>query len=489
MKMYRQFKGMNKKAKICLAGTILYTAATIALPVYASVKSENTSLENLATSEQVKTVYDQKIKEYTADKELKQDEIRDLDKIISRGSELEDNEHFAYRERINKRFYSLKEQVDVLTSGKEDLLKPVYDVDAKLTNEKNELKVIEKNLEVEDNHRKVFDSHEQEIQDIRTEINRIVNIYYPGLLMKDNADYNVIYNPHERIDIKFSAEFRRLIQKRADPIFRIVFHNNDLDYFDDYRDLRVRDILIFREIINEDYEVKFDSKGYGFMMQNQLRVVSDIEQKKKQIKAELNPRLIDFNQKITDLEKELVTVKNEREFKHFFQYRTEIFSSYMEALRKRQDFVEQKGIDCQDYWVTSFFLAEGKMERRYNDKGYNFGNRIKNLEAVLARKGLKDIDVEDITNPTRARFPLWAMLPLSIGLSVLRRTVLRAYVIKRKDDPVDVLEPIMLGIMGPMILDALHPVVFPLRNIAVPFIEEPLRKVFGLSKPIKKSRW
>ncbi|MBU4502337.1 MAG: hypothetical protein KKA79_07090, partial [Nanoarchaeota archaeon] len=283
MKMYRQFKGMNKKAKICLAGTILYTAATIALPVYASVKSENTSLENLATSEQVKTVYDQKIKEYTADKELKQDEIRDLDKIISRGSELEDNEHFAYRERINKRFYSLKEQLDVLTSGKEDLLKPVYDVDAKLTNEKNELKVIEKNLEVEDNHRKVFDSHEQEIQDIRTEINRIVNIYYPGLLMKDNADYNVIYNPHERIDIKFSAEFRRLIQKRADPIFRIVFHNNDLDYFDDYRDLKVRDILIFREIINEDYEVKFDSKGYGFMMQNQLRVVSDIEQKKKQI--------------------------------------------------------------------------------------------------------------------------------------------------------------------------------------------------------------
>lgn len=480
---------MSKKAKFGLAGTILYTAATIALPVYASTQSQTTSLEHLTSSEQVKTVYDEKIKEYTADKKLKQDEIRDLNTIIGKGARLENKEHAVYKKKIDKKYYSLKETLDVVKNGKEDLLKPVYEVNVELTNEKMELGVIKKNLQVEDNHRKVYDNHKEEIQNIRADLNKLLNIYYPGLLKKDNSDYNVIYTPHVDMDYGFSGEFKKLVN-RAEPIFEIVFHREDMDSFDRRsKYLKIREILMFREIINEDYEVKFDPKGYGFMMQKQLEIVAGIEQKKKQVEDELAAQVNSFDQKISNLEKEIKDVSEKMAFKHFFQYRTGLFSSYMAALEQRKDYVDGNGFDTQDYWCTSLILAEERVRGHYNDSDYNFGREVRNLEDVLAKEGFKDVDVEDITNPTRARFPLWLMWPAAAGLSALRRTVFRAYVLKRKGDPMDVIAPILMAIVGPMGLDAIHPIVFPLRNVAIPFIEEPIRKIFGWSKPINKSKW
>ncbi|MCG2718691.1 MAG: hypothetical protein L6408_07655, partial [Nanoarchaeota archaeon] len=77
MKMYNKWKGMNKKAKICLAGTAIYTAATLALPAYATISAREeyqskeevqiARLADIKTTAEADSIFNQKLAEYSSD--------------------------------------------------------------------------------------------------------------------------------------------------------------------------------------------------------------------------------------------------------------------------------------------------------------------------------------------------------------------------------------------------------------------------------------
>ena len=99
---------------------------------------------------------------------------------------------------------------------------------------------------------------------------------------------------------------------------------------------------------------------------------------------------------------------------------------------------------------------------------------------------LTNYSFSDIKLPMK--FPTWTLLltaPLGAIGPFLRSTLLSKYV-KRKYDGIDLTENIINGLLGSIILDSLHPLVYPLR-LGIPILFEPIRKLTGWRKLEKQN--
>ncbi|MBU4501231.1 MAG: hypothetical protein KKA79_01465, partial [Nanoarchaeota archaeon] len=107
---------ISKKAKLGILGATFYTATTLAAPIYATVE-QNTkpnnqlTLEQATTIEQIDSLYNQKLIDYTSDKVIEHSEIVDLKSIQEKKFEILKVEHNPLEEEYNEK---IKRPVDEL---------------------------------------------------------------------------------------------------------------------------------------------------------------------------------------------------------------------------------------------------------------------------------------------------------------------------------------------------------------------------------------
>ncbi|MCG2718687.1 MAG: hypothetical protein L6408_07635 [Nanoarchaeota archaeon] len=250
MKMYKKFKGMSKEAKFCLAGTILYTTI-LALPAFASMPLEGSDIKEeikleYNTSEEAKSAYKQKLEEYSLDKKLEKSEILDLHNLVEQGKTLEMNAYRIQREDMENKFYTLKEEKGKLKTEKDRLLSPIYETETLIENKNSEICTLEENIKKEENHKKIFNTYEQDIEKIKKDLDDLINIHYPGLLRDVNQPYNVIYSPQIETSKGFDGMVDKLV-KKSENIFRVIYQSEALHYVSNNR-LLLKDVLSFREL-------------------------------------------------------------------------------------------------------------------------------------------------------------------------------------------------------------------------------------------------
>ncbi|MCG2718684.1 MAG: hypothetical protein L6408_07620 [Nanoarchaeota archaeon] len=154
-----------------------------------------------------------------------------------------------------------------------------------------------------------------------------------------------------------------------------------------------------------------------------------------------------------------------------------VYESYLEGRVK--EFAK-----ASKYWSAGMEM-EGTAD--YVGIGENFftGQLKRDMADVLELQGYPRIELgvfySDIgfRGKFEGKIPMPAMIIFGLCFPFLRTFLLTLYT-KRKYDFGDTLGNFSNLFLGGLILDSLHPLVYPIRNFALPFVTEPIRKIFKL---------
>jgi len=486
MKLYKKLKGMKKSFAIGLAGGILYASTSIAGSVDTSVEKkeqivEPVSIEQVITIEQAETLYKSKLEEYAKDKKIKFDETKSLYEIIDKGRALELEIEAEHKISLDKQDSVLRSQLEVLKFEKSDLLEPLNKLNGTIVEKKQELTFLEERIQKQVKYQKIFDMYETDLKNIKKGLDDLLLDNYPGLLKEDNLEYNVTYTA----EIGLSQDFYNLVTpllEKTHEIFEVVYQNDDIANFL-LKKLTLQDILVFRKIINTPQQINYNPKDYVSLKTEKLRLTKQLEQEKSALAEKLVPKIKVIEGKMDVLNGKLSDITEQRSVDSFFEQRESHFKNYMSALNERKEFLEDHW-DASKFWISSLTLEEwGLKGVRLDNSRYDYTYEPIDLEKLLKKDGF-DVDVEDIPNPTSPKFPTGIAWVAGIGITLLRRWLVPRYVIKREYDVMDFADILFIPTaLGALFLDGLHPLVYPFRLFGWPFVEEPIRKVFGWSKP------
>ncbi|MBU4502904.1 MAG: hypothetical protein KKA79_09990 [Nanoarchaeota archaeon] len=490
MKIYKKFKGMSKSKKIGLVSAAVYTSS-LALPVYGAIEVvqqkpvEPINIEHVVTAEQARELYKEKINEYSIDKKLHHQEIKNLYVIVEKGIVLEESDEKQKSDEYWQRNSDVYGKILGLDRDLKYLENPTDKINDEINYAKYKLNLIDEHIKEEPKNKEVFVNHKESLAKIKDTLNNLIQVYYPGLLKSSRTDYNNLhFSVNEGLVGNLEEKLLPLI-KEADQIFQMVFDSYDINQFR-HSNLSIQDIVSLREVLKLPMKAKeYIPVDYSKKRAEQIILINQLTEKAIKAGQEYNSQHEEMKVKLDNLKREYEVIKGKKfVYNEFFEEKKNTFKSYVDVFGEIDKLLEKyEGVN--KYWADSMVLSDIKYDSNINDEGYDFKDEIKDLEEMLKEDGF-DLKVEGFNNPTRTKFPLWATWPLAVAFEGIRRLLISRYVIRRELDIFDCAETVVVsGFLAPFFFDGLHPLVFPLRMFAMPFIEEPLRKYMGWTVPRK----
>lgn len=477
MKYSNRWKGMKKSTKIGLAISTAYVAANLAIPVFANQAEKQIidpiNIEQITTTEQAENLYKEQLSEYAQDKKINPQEIRNLYSIIKKGRDID--KISEVEQKLKMQYDELTQQIIFLGSEKENLLTPIKKIDKKISQGNEELTRIEE----EAKNAQKFSEYENNLENLRKGLDKLINEYYPGLIEDKKSEYNLQYNSGDRL-IKAAEESLYPLLRETIDIFGKIEHpkSQEVQYLW-HKGLTIHEMVHFRKLLGSIEDLKATLKNYSELKKEQSDLIQQLEQEKSLIKEKLNPQLKTLEEEITAREQRLSELKQKKNGHIVFSsQKLALFEDYIKALEKREEFVK-KYTDSNKYWSISVTL-KSKFEGGSNNKEYNFENKVASLENLLKNGEGLDVRVENITNPTSVKLDPVITVFGGVMFSLLRNIILANCIIRRDPDVFDYLaEPFLTTMLGLFLLDGLHPLIYPIRLVAIPFIMEPIRALTG----------
>jgi len=449
MKWYKKWKRIGTRTKVALAGTALYAATLLSVPVYAAVKNEKVTepinLEQVTTPDQAEYLYKEKLNEYVLDKELDSGEIRNLNNILLKEQNLFDKQ---------------SPQVEKYTILKK-----------KTSKISNELSDLEAQLKEFDNPNNMLLSY---LYERREQVEDLWETEYPGVIKKKDLEFNVVYSSDTRI---FGADLCKLIKetiKELNSRITIDYNDSSLSKLLDQDIYEMKDVVKLLKVM-KTYEAKLEKFNEGFIKKQEL------EQKIKELKL----------QKDIIWEKEMsLEQKNKIEAyinSHIeVSKRLSVFSDYTHFEDKAKKYAEKFG-DRNGYWAWSV-LAQAILEEKegYEEATGFINNETKStieksFNSYLKSQGL-DARVKDLKNPRNFKFSLfWCALVNAFFFPLIRNILVKSYVGPRNEDEYMMSMGgacISWGVGG-VLTDGLHPMAYWVR-MASPLYMQPLKKLFKI---------
>jgi len=447
---------MKTSAKLGLVGTALY-ATTLAAPVYAAVKEEikpeiiqPINIETIVTVEQADNLYKEKLIEYSLDKIIKTQELANLSTI----------------QQAKK---------DLLTKEKENLQNEYAKIEDKI-------RAI--NQEIYNNIGALKDGEDIDIlADVRSKFDKGILRYYPALLSNEKG--NLTYSAETPLQPELNIEFKNILVE-ANKILMEYYKDDGLKIILSQDQHNLNNVLAFHNLITDKKSFSDEVKE-----ENLRKKINVLEEEESNIINSEESVLL--KKKISELESALVGDSQILVYsKNYFDHKmdTEDFKSKFGDFRKyfavsiaKIDGLDDEGLER---WLKEretegnlkgFFLAGGHF--RDNQKKI-----MSNLESYFKAEGF-DVKIEKLENPGRTKIPGWFLSSLGLGLvfPIMRNIVVKKYVKGKETSGEEyggtIVAGAINGIAGMIVLDSLHPLVYPVRMIT-PLVFQPLFKLLKI---------
>ncbi|MBU4502782.1 MAG: hypothetical protein KKA79_09375 [Nanoarchaeota archaeon] len=444
MGIYKRFRGMSKKAKISLGGTVLYATTSLALPVYAVVQEpvqevvQPVNLENIVTIDQAESLYKEKIAEYSADKIINIDELNNLYKVSSKLKEL-------------------------LPRKSNELITEYSEKGVELEKVDSEIKKYNQQLE---SNKKL-----RLLADVRERLDKEVLIYYPALIDKSRG--NVVYGAGDNLTGGLNTVLKDIISK-ANNILKEAFNDNSLERILKYKYYDMNDILVIYNIIQgRDTSLDLEKE------KKILLEISGLEKQKAEILAQ-NQEVLVIKEGMENIENLIdQNSKQNHLYKRYFEQKDFIknWEGQFGNFNKEWAVGLIKEIVMQDKGLKGGDLDDHMREIRRNNMEV-----ISNLESNIRNYGF-DVEVEDISNPAAKRIPWWlGTIALGFGIPIVRNLIVKKYVKSKKANDGEYFAAGFVGTANGVVglaFDGFHPLVLPVRLLS-PLILQPAFKLFKI---------
>lgn len=273
----------------------------------------------------------------------------------------------------------------------------------------------------------------ESLDSITREFEQEILIYYPNLIIQ-NQQTPLKYDAFKSITEQ--ETFRKLIERSYN-----LTKDETLKRLLSKETYEVRDVIVFSRLLKSATDN------------------SSIELKKEQ-----DPKVLIDNPFI----KKLVLSDTELRFIQA------TYKEYLDARDKEFAKADRYWSAGVDMWtekyvgVKSFFTKEivEDLKKASNLQGYGYVDVAGFYEGVGFKGRIPQI-------------PNWLKLIFGIGFPAIRSCILLPFLLKRDCDALDGVGVLFNGVLS-ILLDTLHPLVYPIRLFATPFVFEPLRKIFDV---------
>ncbi|MCG2718685.1 MAG: hypothetical protein L6408_07625 [Nanoarchaeota archaeon] len=446
---------ISKKAKLGILGATFYTATTLAAPIYATVE-QNTkpnnqlTLEQATTIEQIDSLYNQKLIDYTSDKVIEHSEIVDLKSIQEKKFEILKVEHNPLEEEYNEK---IKRPVDELETQIRKLSEKVHYGKANV------------------------------LDDINTKLKEGILIHYPALLNSEKGK-NVTYASDTPIEQGLVEPFREII-KEADDLLKQYYDDNNLEFLITKESYDINNLLGVYHLLKDkkgftSSKMKKQLNDKIAALQEEIEVIGGSEEKKT-IKAKLDSIEINYK-KIRDIYSDFSTYLDAKEDTEKFEKKFGDFSKQVSISFLKNDFLDNE----VDISYLESHNAIWKIGDRYEG---NIQSSTKGLEEHFKEQGY-DVEVKDIHNPAKPLLPYWWLgMAAGLFLPVIRNLIIKKYIKGSETSGEEMfysgMGGLINGAVGVFLIDGLHPLIFPARMLT-PVVLQPLFK-YGRMKSAKKN--
>ncbi|MBU4502785.1 MAG: hypothetical protein KKA79_09390 [Nanoarchaeota archaeon] len=437
---------MNKKAKLSLAGVVLYTTTSLALPVYVLAKQDNAeelpliNLEQVTSVSQAENLYKEKIAEYSSDKELSSQEIRNLHSIVTKESQLMKTTDISMTD-----YLSVKNKTERINTERQELEKELASF-----SEPNDLLrnyIMERRKKIETDWGKES----------------------PGILKKDNFEYNVTYSTDDKI---VNEEINNFIRETVIELnIRLSADYNDKSL----SDFGKNDSFSFKSVLKilaimKSYEEKLEKFNEGAVR------IAEIDKRIEELKkAEYSAWAGAMTSEQKEDVETLIGVDSS------LSGRARLFYDYILFEDKAKDFAENI-VDRSKYWSYSLVRMSEEEDSEDYKEAYKFVNENSKasiesaINEYLKSEGLES-KVAELKDPTNIKFGALITLALAIGAPILRNILIKTYVGPRDEEEylMSMGAGFCNGLFGMLIIDGLAPWVYPARMMS-PLVLQPLRK-------------
>lgn len=457
MKTYNRLKRMKKSTKVSLLSCAVYTATALAVPAFANQAElpvfQPVNIEHITSIEQAKNVYNAKLAEYSQDKKMTFDELTQLAKI-------------KRKERT-----ILKTQLEPLEKEKQELETKLGLVDRTVKPYKEKLTDLDVQLQNPD-VKKIL---EENLKDYEKQILE----YYPGLI--DRGNMGIIYDAKTELHYNFREAFNNIVGKTHD----ILKENYGDESLKDIRGrtITLREVVAFHKILTKKISMlketgKIEDHSLLSTKQDLINKINDLESEKNTIInsgliKKLETKIEPLNEQIRQISRSPVVEYSERHeaIKEFL-----LWSSNKDLSRYRSLSLVDL---CRHY---------GDYDAKKLRQNWGDGNKLMTkLEPYFKEQGFEVDIVDKLPNPTIPKWPLWT-IPIVLAAPILRNILLMSYLGGGKQNGEDYWASFGFGMaenaLFYTIFDVFHPLVFPIRMVAVPVVWHGLLKITGGDKAI-----
>lgn len=442
---------MKTNTKIGLATSAVYTATSFALPALVAAKEEpkpvpveTISLKGVDTVKDARTLFYEKLTEYSEDKELNFGEIRNLSSVLAKEKEL-----------LNKTNIALSEDHVQADKKISEIYEKRVNLEGKLEGLKETNNAFLNYLIVQ-----------------REKVEGLLEKTYPGMLDKENTPLNLSFSPYLLLPASLQPSIKQII---------ISVHNMlSLDYKDSSLK-HISEKKVALELIDVAELLKIIANYESTLINAQ----NDLASRKKELEQDIKA----LKSQESAIQKKLSESKVETaaylEAESNIIEKLEMFSNYLVFKDRADEFIKRFG-SRNEYW--SFSLLENKLLDNKAKSLYRFlvdkSNKVsieKTLDNYLQSQGL-EAKVTSLKNPLDRKFSMWwIVLVNGLMAPMMRNILIRGYMGGGNEDKYlfSALAGCGNGIFGLLVIDGLHPLAFWAR-MASPVLIQPLKRAFKL---------
>ncbi|MBI4448214.1 hypothetical protein HY643_04480 [Candidatus Woesearchaeota archaeon] len=469
---------MVYKKLIATTGIVLAGSLTLAAPLQqTTLESETATTEKkLAQPTNPTTDYKTALEEALSDNFLSLEEAERIrNKFVQDEAEIVDQKRLLsqyyedFEKQLLSQYYEDFEK-QLLSQYYEDLEKQ----QSELRNIGNELESTVSTLEGLD--AKMSKANPSAARDVikqltglKQEFRNSILTAYPGLLKKDSS---IVYSADTEIYGGIQEKFLDIVEETDGLLTDFCDYDGVSFMLEDETPNDVGLIVAYSEItakINEKFLLNCASSLKTQKPELKEEIKKLEEQKKAQIteNADLEKKIKKIEQQETNDGKLLI-----------------LLSEHAKMRDEIQKYLSEHKNPPNKYYSTSaisFIIWNGSHDSPTEDI-YNIINMQpqKDLENYLQEKFGKEIKIEKFKNPSKNKLPLWLTMPFGLIFPIFRNLALTKFFRKnsatRNSYDQSVFAGLVNGLVGIALIDGLHPLVYPIRMFATPFIIQPIRK-------------
>jgi len=152
------------------------------------------------------------------------------------------------------------------------------------------------------------------------------------------------------------------------------------------------------------------------------------------------------------------------------------YKAYLDA--REEEFAKSR-----KYWIAGVDMANDTICVGLKD--FFKKEMVRNLEDALEVQGYDHVKIATFYKDVgfkgkfHGKIPMWVLALFGMGFPFVRTGLTTLYT-KRSYDFLDGVGNICNATLGTLLIDTMHPLAFPIRMFAIPFITEPLRKILDI---------